>query len=57
MKILDLVSIIASFLFALLTFFYPDFPLGQEAFIALIVWLAGRLGVVAVKREQAERGK
>lgn len=57
MKILDLVSIIASFLFALLTFFYPDFPLGQEAFVALIVWLAGRLGVVAVKREQAERGK
>ena len=56
MKIIDLVTIIAAFLFSLLKFFYPDFPLPEESFIALIVWLATRLGVNSVKRSQVENG-
>jgi len=44
MKIIDLLSIILTALTGAFILFFPDFPLSQETFIALITWIMGRFG-------------
>lgn len=54
LHIKDIIIIIVTALYALLYILYPDFPLTEEVFSALVLWLMGRIGVLSYKHRNGK---